>query len=357
VFVIMGLSDCWGVCNANNPYAKEPAGMVEVLEDLLERARSRCPQSRIILVEPVLNPIDQSLLRLGAVGARILTYATALRALTERRGLGWLPAGSLVREAKRMRTSEEWLGTEPIGVDTCGGVLIAEAAARLVTGEPAMAGTRLRSGQTVVLIGDSITDAGRRSLSHRPMGCGYARLFQGLQAAREPATVVQLINKGVGGDTILDIESRWERDVTPLRPDWLVLYTGLNDMNTIYGNRPAQLLPEVYAAGLERCLRRAREVNPSLGIVLASPFFLSRDDHPASYRYEMVCRLPAYRAAVERVAQAFQARHADLQVVMEGAMQRWGNRRLGSLLGADIVHPGPLGSLLVAEAVYRAFQQ
>jgi lysophospholipase L1-like esterase len=356
VFVVVGLSDCWGVANANNPYAKDPAGVVAVLEDLLERARVRCPDTRVILVDPVLNPVDQSLLRLGPICEQILTYAVALRALGQRRGLAWLPAGTLVRQAKQVRASEEWLGTEAVGVDTCGAMLIAQDAARLVTGAGPAGGTRLRHGQTVLLIGDSITDAGRRSPNHRPMGCGYARLFQGLQAAREPATQVQLINKGIGGDTILDIESRWERDVTPYHPDWLLLYTGINDMNTIYGNRPVQVVPEVYGAALERCLNRARALNPELGIVLVSPFFLSRDDHPASYRYEMVCRLPGYRAVVERVAQAFQARHVDLQAVMEGAMARWGHRRLGSMLGADIVHPGALGSLVVAEAVYAGFQ-
>jgi len=35
-------------------------------------------------------------------------------------------------------------------------------------------------------------------------------------------------------------------------------------------------------------------------------------------------------------------------------MQKFGNRALGSNRGQDIVHQGPLGSLVIAEAIYSA---
>jgi len=353
VLVHIGISDAWGMAEANNAYAKDPAALTAVLEELLVRAAARIPGTRIILLDPILNAIGRSPMRMGPVAEMLATYVPALRALATRRGLEWFAAGSLVTSAKQLRNSDEYLGCDPLGLDTDGCLLLAQGAADCIRASTTP-GTVLQDGQRLLLIGDSITDSGRRSPGQRPMGSGYARLFQGLQAARSPTRSVHMINKGIGGDTIIDIESRWERDVTPYRPDWLLLYTGINDMNSIYGSRPVKLLPPAYGSGLERVLSRARTVNAQLQLVLLAPFFLSRDDHPDSYRCEMLTRMPAYSAEAARVARQFQARFLDLQVVMQSAMQRFGNRALGSHLGADLVHPGEFGSLVIADALALA---
>ena len=352
VLLHAGLSDAWGTCDRNNPYAKDPAATVAILEDLLARTRERSPRTRVILVEPCLSSIDSSPQRNGPAQAALAPYATILRDLAARRRLDWLPAGRLVAEAKQLRQDDEWLGWEATGLDTCGSVLLADAALRLVAGLPPAPTTTLATGQTLLLIGDSITDAGRRGPA-RPMGVGYARLLQGLQAAREPAKPVRFINKGIGGDTIVDIESRWERDALRLQPDWLLLYTGINDLNSTYGRRVA-VTPELYRAGLQRCLGAARAAQPDLGLVVIAPFLLSRDDHPDSYRHEVLQRLPGYSGAAAEVARSLGARFVDLQAVMCPLMDRFGNRALGGNLGADIVHPSELGCLAIAEAVYAA---
>jgi lysophospholipase L1-like esterase len=354
VLLHTGLSDAWGSCDRNNAYAKEPAATIAVLEDLLARTRERSPRTRVILVEPCLSSIDGSPQRNGPVRAALAPYAAALRALATRLGLDWLPAGSLIAEAKQLRQDDEWLGWEATGLDTCGSMLLADAALRLVAGLPPAQPTVLAAGQTLLLVGDSITDAGRRGPA-RPMGVGYARLLQGLQAAREPAKPVRFINKGIGGDTIVDIESRWGRDALRQQPDWLLLYTGINDLNSTYGRRVA-VTPEHYHAGLRRCLEAARNANPQLGLVVAAPFLLSRDDHPESYRHEVLQRLPGYIGAAAEVARSLDARFVDLQAAMRPLMDRFGNRALGSNLGADTVHPSELGCLAIAEAMYAGLR-
>jgi lysophospholipase L1-like esterase len=352
VLVHIGLSDAWGVCDKNNTYARDPATVIAVLVDLLARCRERCPATRVILVEPFVSSIDESLQRTGPVRTALIPYAVALRELAERSGLGWLPAGELVTAAKELRQDDEWLGTDATALDTCGSLLLADHALRLITGLPPAAPTALATGQTMLLIGDSITDCGRR-VGAKPMGSGYAWLFQGLQSAREPGKVVRFINKGIGGDTCVDLESRWSRDALRQRPDWLLLYTGINDLNSTYGRRIA-VTPEWYHATLHRCLTASRSANPTLGLIVLAPFFLSRDDHPDSYRAEVLRRLPGYRDAAASLAQEFDARFVDLQAVMRPLMERFGNRALGNNLGADIVHPGELACLAIAEAVYAA---
>ena len=356
VLVTVGMSDAWGHQSKSNQYAKDPAGVIAILEDLFARAKTRTPQTRILLVEPVLNSIDASPLRTGPVAEALTAYAVALRDLAGKHGLTIIPAGELVRAAKRARNDDEWLGTDPTGLDICGSMLVADAAYRAIAGKPAAPATVLENGQTLLLIGDSITDAGRRG-TYSAMGVGYARVFQGIQAAREPQKVVKMINKGIGGDTILDIESRWERDVTPHNPDWLLLYTGINDMNTIYGSRAKKVLPDVYRDGLRRCLARVKTTSPAVRCMLLAPYLLTRDDHPESYRCEMVRRMPDYARAAESVAKEFGARFVDLQSALAPFVDRLGNRALGCNLGTDICHPGELGCLAIAELVYGAFKK
>ena len=62
----------------------------------------------------------------------------------------------------------------------------------------------ISDGDTILFIGDSITDCGRRD-THVPLGDGYASIFYELVTARYPERNVRYINKGIGGDTIVDL--------------------------------------------------------------------------------------------------------------------------------------------------------
>ena len=72
-----------------------------------------------------------------------------------------------------------------------------------------------QSGQTVLFIGDSITDCGRRQ-DQEQLGNGYVRK-------------VSYVNKGIGGDTVEGLESRWTTDVLDIKPDWLSIKIGINN--------------------------------------------------------------------------------------------------------------------------------
>ena len=352
VLVHAGLSDAFGVATSNNPYAKGPAEAVAILEDLLCWTRGRCPDARIVLVEPFLNSLERSPLRLGPVGAALDGYVAALRELAAKHGFEMIRAGEFVYGAKRLR-GDEWLGADACGMDTCGSMLLADLAARLVLSCKPVSVPDLSDGATMVVIGDSITDASRRENGSRPFGKGYFRIFQGLLAVRQPDARVNLVNKGIGGDTIIDIEERWQRDVMELNPGWVILYTGINDMNTVYGSRPVQIQPEDYGAGVRRCFDATRKKFPEARLLMVTPFFLSRDERADSYRNEILRRMPEYAGASERHLNGI-APVLHLQPVMEPLMRRFGNRLLGSNLGTDTVHPGELCQMAIAEALHAA---
>jgi acyl-CoA thioesterase-1 len=63
---------------------------------------------------------------------------------------------------------------------------------------------KIKNNQTVLFIGDSITDCGRMN-EHQPLGNGYVKQYLDLAIAREPAKKINIINRGVGGHTLLDL--------------------------------------------------------------------------------------------------------------------------------------------------------
>ena len=68
-------------------------------------------------------------------------------------------------------------------------------------------------GHTILFIGDSITDADRNSRAYKPFGFGYVHFVANFLLAKYPAYNLNIINRGIGGNTIRDLKSRWQKDV------------------------------------------------------------------------------------------------------------------------------------------------
>lgn len=99
-----------------------------------------------------------------------------------------------------------------------------------------------QNNNTVLFIGDSITDAGRRAQA-APLGEGYVKLAIDLVTARYPARKIQFINKGIGGNTVRDLSSRWHDDVIRHRPDWLSIMIDINDLHHMLVTAPETAEP------------------------------------------------------------------------------------------------------------------
>jgi len=73
---------------------------------------------------------------------------------------------------------------------------------------------RIKDGSKIVFIGDSITDCGRRDPQSEGLGVhGYVRIFSEMMTTREPQKKVEILNRGIGGNTVDDLRARWNEDV------------------------------------------------------------------------------------------------------------------------------------------------
>ena len=162
----------------------------------------------------------------------------------------------------------------------------------------------LKDGDRFLFMGDSITDCGRRDPG-TPQGMGYAAIAQGLILAKAPQLQVTYFNRGIGGDTTVELENRWQEDVLDLRPTWMSVLVGINDCYQFVSGR-AEVGPEEYTVRYESLLRHAVE-ETGCHLILLEPFlFTTRDlmDENAVRGWDL---LPRYQETVATLAAQFGA--------------------------------------------------
>ena len=188
----------------------------------------------------------------------------------------------------------------------------------------------------VVFIGDSITDSGR-FFDGEGLGTGYVRLIRDLCAARRPDLDFEWINRGVSGDAMWHLKSRWEKDAIQTRPDWLSISIGINDVWNQLDDREPKVSLEMYEDIYRELLDRAARAK----LILMEPSLLGED--PASEGNQM---LAPYVDCVRRLA----GEYAAILVPIHAACLNYLKHRRSPALTVDGVHlAGPGNALFAAE--------
>jgi acyl-CoA thioesterase I len=211
-----------------------------------------------------------------------------------------------------------------------------------------MSDLAVQDGQTLLFIGDSITDCGRRDVA-APYGNGYVSLLIELVAARWPERDIRYINKGIGGNRVTDLRARWQDDVVRHRPEWLSVKIGINDLHSYLGGAPDGVSPALFRELYDSILAEAAEAF-SPQIVLIDPFYLSTDTSGASFRSKVLETIPEYIGVVHDMA----AKHGARLVKTHEIFQRQLTCREPDVFCPEPVHPYRSGHLIIAEALLDA---
>jgi lysophospholipase L1-like esterase len=197
--------------------------------------------------------------------------------------------------------------------------------------------------QTIVFIGDSITDA-ERTGSAAPYGDGYVNMVDMLLQAHFPELGLHVLNRGVGGDTVRHLAARWHRDVLAQRPHQLSIMVGINDVWRAWSDNPHEAVPlREYDTTLRDLIAQTQA--HSTQVILMTPFLIEPDQHDLMRR-----QTDLYANVVRRIAADTDAVLVDTQAAFDAALARHG---AGHWSG-DRVHPSVPGHALLARVWLEA---
>jgi len=206
----------------------------------------------------------------------------------------------------------------------------------------------LQDGQTILFIGDSITDCGRRG-AEAPLGNGYVKLVSEMTTIRYPERSIRFINKGIGGNRITDLKERWQDDVIVHKPDWLSIKIGINDMHSDLRGGDDPVTPERYEQLYDEILSETKQT-PGCPVLLISPFYISKDQGRDTHRSRVLDFLPQYIDVVCRMSEKYGTRLVKTHDLFQHHLAH----RDADTFCPEPVHPHHTGHMVIATAVMDA---
>lgn len=200
-------------------------------------------------------------------------------------------------------------------------------------------GLLIEPAARVLFQGDSITDCGRNYGAADDLGLGYAMMAAAWFSALYPERQVHFINRGVGGNRIIDLCARWQADCLDIRPTWVSLLIGINDTWRRYDSGDPTTVQDFEAAYRTILDDVQRHLAPRL--ILLEPFVLPVPPDRVAWREDLDPKI----AVVRKLAREYQALLVPLDGLFAAATQRE-----PAFWTADGVHPTPAGHALIAQA-------
>lgn len=200
--------------------------------------------------------------------------------------------------------------------------------------------------KTLLFQGDSVTDAWRTEghpYSGQPgfLGCGYPTLL----ADRLSGNDEVVINRGVSGNRVRDLQERWKHDCLDLHPDVLTVLIGINDTWRKYDGddeTPIALFESQY----DDILFQANSTGVG-SLILMEPFLLPMPEERAAWRVT----LDPMIHVVRRLANKYGAR----LVPLDGVFAKAGIERGYDTVTEDGIHPTLAGHRLIADEWLRTY--
>jgi lysophospholipase L1-like esterase len=211
-------------------------------------------------------------------------------------------------------------------------------------------GLKLAAKSKLVMVGDSITDAGRaRPVGEgrgEAIGKGYVMMVEALLGAVYPEQWIRIVNQGTSGNTVRDLKARWQTDVLDLAPDWVSVMIGANDVWRQFDS-PRQTEKHVLIEEYEKTLDELilATLPKVKGIVLISPYYLESNRADA-----MRAAMDRYGAAVRRLAEKHKTVFVDSQAALDAVLKTY----YPASINWDRVHPDHVGSMVIARAFVDA---
>lgn len=210
--------------------------------------------------------------------------------------------------------------------------------------------------KTILFQGDSITDCGRSRENFAYVGDGYPLLIKA-QLGFENPEEYEFQNRGISGNRIVDVYARIKADIINLKPDYMSILIGVNDVWHEFGGHngvDAEKFEKIYCMLIEEI----REALPDIKIMILEPFCLraaateNTEDEPDKwniFNFEVKKRAEKAKAIAER----YNLKFIPLQDKFNKAAETTEN----TYWLRDGVHPTPMGHELIKREWLKVFNE
>lgn len=202
----------------------------------------------------------------------------------------------------------------------------------------------------ILFMGDSITDAGRNYEYDNFRGYGYATLVSA-SLGMDRANEFEFVNKGISGNRITDLLARVKRDMINLKPDYMSILIGINDVwHEIGANNGVDT--DKYEMYYNMLIEEITEALPDIKIMILEPFVLKASATEENWdRFRQGAEEKA--AAAKRVAEKQGLIFVPLMKLFDDAT----NIAPNDYWLLDGVHPTAMGHELIKREWLKAFEK
>lgn len=197
----------------------------------------------------------------------------------------------------------------------------------------------------IVFFGDSVTEMCRQrdcDGSVFSYGNGFVYLVAAKMHSLYPNRY-EIINRGVGGNRIVDLYARIKGDVWSQKPDVVNFLIGINDVwhRRLPENNCSDLprFEKIYRMMIEETL----EQFPKAKLMIGEPFVLH--DETLDDIWDEIRKVRDYAKLSQKIAEDYRLPFMPLQEKLEEAAKKYGSRNYLY----DGVHPAVAGASLIAE--------
>lgn len=206
----------------------------------------------------------------------------------------------------------------------------------------------LKNNDTILFQGDSITDGlrGRNEADlNNFLGHGYQSIIASRLSLEHLDENLYFHNRGVSGDTLLQMYARWRVDTFNIKPDILSILIGVNDCDRLFncnGGTDAEQFEAVYSL----MLTETKAALPNTSIVLCEPFYLTGCNANATCEYDdaMNNDVRCRAKIVKQLSKDFNCFFIPIQNMLD----EYAEKTEKSKLLWDGVHPSIIGHELIA---------
>ena len=210
----------------------------------------------------------------------------------------------------------------------------------------------ISSNKKVVFLGDSIT---QNAVINSEDFKGFISLL-----GENVDQNTELIGKGIGGDKVSDLLTRYRDDVIKLNPDMVFIYIGINDVWHKYDYGTGTDI-DLYENGLRQIITDLKE--NGVEIILCTPtvigenkgeFILVNQFKDIETMEIMNNDLDDYSDVIRKLSREFDTKLLDLRkIFMQYISENNPENKSKGVLTTDGVHLNNLGSKLIADEMIR----